>query len=210
MQGIFFCRGWQLSATNHEPRKKALSSCDSAFFSMPPGLGHGDEEGEDGAYDGADPEALQGRGDAPLVSAPADDWRNEAANSRRQTQGDARSEADVFAEVCLSQDDDGTVSGEQRKGDGDEQQRRCDEVRTVYQEEHGRNHDQHGAAKDAEKAEAVGQDPAEEGDDDAHGKEDGQGQTACGRRGVQDVDPVEGNEGVTDRKADGTDEDDDG
>ena len=108
---------------------------------MPPGLGHGDEEGEDGAYDGADPEALQGRGDAPLVSAPADDWRNEAANSRRQTQGDARSEADVFAEVCLSQDDDGTVSGEQRKGDGDEQQRRCDEVRTVYQEEHGRNHD---------------------------------------------------------------------
>ena len=148
MQGIFFCRGWQLSATNHEPRttnheprKKALSSCDSAFFSMPPGLGHGDEEGEDGAYDGADPEALQGRGDAPLVSAPADDWRNEAANSRRQTQGDARSEADVFAEVCLSQDDDGTVSGEQRKGDGDEQQRRCDEVRTVYQEEHGRNHD---------------------------------------------------------------------
>ena len=83
---------------------------------MPPGLGHGDEEGEDGAYDGADPEALQGRGDAPLVSAPADDWRNEAANSRRQTQGDARSEADVFAEVCLPQDDDGTVSGEKATG----------------------------------------------------------------------------------------------
>lgn len=177
---------------------------------MPPGFGHGDEEGEDGADDGADPEALQGRGDAPLVGTPADDGRDEAADGRRQAQGDARSEADVLAEVSLAEDDDGAVGGEEREGDGKEQQRRRDDVRTVDQEEHGRDHDHHRAAEDAEEAEAVCQDAADEGDDDAHGKEDGQGQTARCRRGMEDVDPVEGNEGIADRKADGTDEDDDG
>lgn len=87
---------------------------------MPPGFGHGDEEGEDGAEDGADPEALQGRGDAPLVGTPADDRRDEAADGRRQAQGDAGSETDVLAEVSLAEDDDGAVGGEEREGDGKE------------------------------------------------------------------------------------------
>ena len=57
----------------------------SRFLTMQilPGLRHRDEEGENGADDGADPEDLQGCCEAPLVGTPADEGRDEAADGRR-------------------------------------------------------------------------------------------------------------------------------
>lgn len=49
-----------------------------------PSLRDGDEEGEDGADDGGDPEDLKGCRKAPLVGTPADEGGDEAADGRRQ------------------------------------------------------------------------------------------------------------------------------
>lgn len=67
-----------------------------------PSLRYGDEEGEDGADDGGNPEDLKGCRKAPLVGTPADEGRNQAADGRRKAQGDAGSKADVFPKVGLS------------------------------------------------------------------------------------------------------------
>lgn len=50
-----------------------------------PSLRDGDEEGEDGADDGGDPEDLKGCRKAPLVGTPADEGRDEAADGRSKT-----------------------------------------------------------------------------------------------------------------------------
>lgn len=80
----------------------------------------------------------------------------------------------------------------------------------VDEEKEGRHHNQEGHAQDFQKSQPVSENPADKGDDYAHGKENRQSQAAQRRRRMQDVDPIKGNKGIAGRKSDGTHEDDHG
>lgn len=89
----------------------------SCFF-LYHGRRDGNEEGEEAANGGDDPENLQARTNTPTVGSPSDQGRNQAAYTGTETQGHAGSKTNVAGKVGLSQDDHGTVRRKRERAVG--------------------------------------------------------------------------------------------
>ena len=115
----------------------------SCFF-LYHGRRDGNEEGEEAANGGDDPENLQARTNTPTVGSPSDQGRNQAAYTGTETQGHAGSKTNVAGKVGLSQDDHGTVRRKKGKSRRHQEQGCCRLAGTVCEKEEGGDHDEEG------------------------------------------------------------------
>lgn len=150
----------------------------SRFF-LYHGRRDGNEEGEEAANGGDDPENLQARTDTPAVGSPSNQGRNQAAYTGTETQGHAGSKTNVAGKVSLSQDDHGTVRRKKGKSRRHQKQGCCHLARTVCEKVEGGDHDEEGYPHDLDVSHFVCQDTAQKSHDNPHGKKQGKGKTAA-------------------------------